>query len=434
MTIKCIRPFGAKLIKPALAAIALSASVSAFAATSLDRVIAIVNDDIIMQSELEARENMILRRLARSNSAQPPAEALRKQVLNRLIIDRIQMQLADERGIRVSDNELNAALNRIAGQSGLSLAQFRETLIAEGQDYAKVRNQIRQELLITETQRQLVNSRINVSQQEIDNFLSSDQGKLAASQSYNLSLILVAVPPQADATTIQQAAETAAEISTELQNGADFAELALERSAGNNALKGGQLGWKKAAELPPAFAQALQSLEKGQVTAPIRTPNGFHILKVNDTQQGNVQMVDQTEVRHILLKPTEIRSKAQTLREIKSLYNRLALGEPFAELAKEFSDDPGSGAEGGALGWAQPGQMVPEFEEVMRKTPVGEVSIPFETRFGWHILQVTDRRQQDLGEEMLINQARASIRERKFNEELQNWLREIRAKAYIELK
>lgn len=434
MTIKYMGPLGVKLIKPALAAIALSASVSAFAATSLDRVIAIVNDDIIMQSELAARENIILRRLARNNSAQPPAEALRKQVLNRLIIDRVQMQLADERGIRVSDNELNAALNRIAGQSGLSLAQFRETLIAEGQDYAKVRNQIRQELLITETQRQLVNSRINVSQQEVENFLSSDQGKQAASQRYNLSHILVAIPPQADAASIQQAEKTAKEISAELQNGANFADLALARSAGNNALKGGQLGWKKASELPPAFAQAIQPLNKGQVTAPIRTPGGFHILKVNDTQQGNVQMVEQTNVRHILLTPTEIRSKAQTLREIKSLYNRLALGEPFAELAKEYSDDPGSGAEGGDLGWTQSGQMVPEFEQVMQKTPAGEVSIPFETRFGWHILEVTDRREQDLGEEMLVNQARASIRERKYNEELQNWLREIRAKAYVELK
>lgn len=430
MTIKLINN-----MKPALAALALGLTVSAQAADiALDRIIAIVNDDIILQSELVERESMVKSRLAQRGTAIPDEQILQKQVLDRLILDSIQKQIGQERGIRISDSELNAALERIAAQSNLTLPQFREALIAEGQDYAQARQQIRDEMLITQIQRRLVNSRIQVSEQEIDNYLNSELGQQQTATRFNLSHILIAVPTQASPAVIQQAQQKAQNIIDSLQSGADFAETAIARSQGPNALKGGEMGWRKMNELPEQFAAAVDTLSPGEFTQPLRSPSGFHILKVNKKEGGDVQLVDQAKVNHILLKPNEIRSSAQTRREIESLYNRLMNGEPFAELAKQYSDDPGSGSEGGSLGWAQAGQMVPEFEQVMFNTPSGQISLPFESRFGWHILQVEDRRQQDLGDEMRVNQARASIRQRKFNEELQNWLREIRSQAYIELK
>lgn len=430
MTIKLINKF-----KPTLAVLALGLSFSVQAVeTSLDRIVAIVNDDIILHSELLEREQLVKNRLSARGTSLPAQEVLRKQVLDRLVMDSIQLQIGNERGIRISDAELNSALERIAAQSGLSLAQFREALIAEGQDYAQARQQIRNEMLLTQIQRRMVNSRIQVSEQEIDNFLKSEFGQQQTAARFNLSHILVAVPTQATPGMIQQAEQRAMQIAEDLQAGMNFTETAIAQSAGPNALKGGELGWRKINELPEAFAQAIKSLSPGEMTSPVRSPSGFHILKVNDKEGGSVQLVDQVKVRHILLKPNEIRSSAQTRREIEALSTRLQNGAPFDKLAKQYSDDAGSGSEGGDLGWVQAGQMVPEFEQVMFNTQIGQISSPFESRFGWHILQVNDRRQEDLGEEMQVNQARASIRQRKFNEELQNWLREIRSQAYIELK
>ncbi len=418
-----------------MAALALGLTISAHAAeTPVDSIVAIVNDDIVLHSELLERERLVKGRLAARSTNLPADDVLRKQVLERLIMDSIQLQIGNERGIRISDADLNAALERIAAQSNLSLEQFRAALIAEGQDYAQARQQIRNEMLLSQIQRHMVSSRIQVSDQEIDNYLNSELGQQQTATRYNLSHILIAVPTQATPQMIQQAEQRAMRISDQLADGTNFAEVAIAQSEGPNALKGGELGWRKLNELPEPFALAIQSLSPGDITAPVRSPSGFHILKVVEQEGGSVQLVDQVKVRHILLKPNEIRSTAQTRREIDALHARLLNGEPFAELAQQYSDDPASGSEGGDLGWAQPGQMVPEFEQVMFDTPVGATSRPFESRFGWHILQVNDRRQQDLGEEMQVNQARATIRQRKFNEELQNWMREIRSQAYIELK
>lgn len=418
-----------------MAALILGLSVSASAAdTPLDRIVAIVNDDIVLQSELHEREALIKGRLKSQGRSLPDEQTLQSQVLDRLILDNIQLQIGKERGIRISDSELNASLERIAASSKLTLDQFREALVAEGQDYAQVRQQIRNEMLIQRIQQRVVNSRINVSQQEINNFLSSHKGEQLSATSYNLSQILIAVPLQATANMLQTAEKKATKIADELANGADFEETAIAQSKGPNALKGGEIGWRKLNEMPEEFSAVVQKLNPGEFSAPLRSPSGFHILKVNDKQGGSVQLVNQVKVQHILLSPNEIRSPAQTRREIDAIYQKLQQGVPFEELAKQYSDDPASGSLGGSLGWAQPGQMVPEFEEVMFNTAQGDISPPFESRFGWHILKVEDRRQQDMGEEMKTNQARATIRQRKFNEELQNWLREIRSQAYIELK
>ena len=423
-----------KILSLAAFSLLLPASHSFAAAVPLDRIAAIVNDGIVMQSELEQRITLVKEQLQARNTGLPPEGTLRKQVLNRLILESIQKQLAQRQGIRISDSQLNSTLSNIAAQNGLTLEQFREALIAEGRDYGLAREEIRNELLLTSVQQNLVNRRIRVSEQELQNFLSSEAGKSQISAEYQLGHILIAVPSQASPELIQQAERKAKDIYEKLQAGADFAETAVEFSNAPNALKGGDLGWRKASELPEKLSQAVRKLSKGEFNKPVRSPGGFHILKVRDKRGGDVQMVEQRLVSHILLKSNEIRSPAQTREQIGQLYQRLKQGEDFAAMAKELSDDPGSGSQGGSLGWTLDGQMVPEFEEVMNNTAVGEISQPFESRFGWHILTVEDTREEDMGVELQENRARSAIRKRKFNEELSTWLREIRSQAYVEIK
>lgn len=420
------------------AAATLAGALLSFSAAAqeipLDRVVAIVNDGIVLQSDLNTRINLVREQLQQRGNQLPQYEILRKQVLERLILDSLQLQLANERGIRISDSQLAQALQNIASQNNLPLDQFREAVIAEGQDFDTFREQIRRELLITQVQRSVVNSRIRVTEQDLRNYLESDEGKAASNAEYNLSNILLAVPTQASPAMIQEAQQKAATIYEDLKSGADFAQVAISVSNAPNALKGGELGWRKINELPLQLSTALQNQPVGAITQPIRTPGGFHILKVNGKRGGETVLIEQTKVRHILLKPTEIRNAEQSRLKIYELAERLRQGEDFAQLAREYSDDPGSGSEGGSLGWTQNGQMVPQFEQTMNATPVGELSEPFRTRFGWHILQVEDRRTQDVGDKVIENQARNSIRQRRFNEELENWLRELHSQAYIEIK
>lgn len=400
----------------------------------LDRVAAVVNDGIIMQSELEQRTAIVKEQLSARNTKLPPEHILHKQVLNRLIIDSIQKQLAAKQGIRVTEGQLDAAIARIAAQNSLTLEQFRDALIAEGRDYNQAREQIRNEMLISNVQQNLVNRRIRVSDQELENFLNSASGQEQTSAEYLLGHILLATPSQASPETIQKAEKAANDVHKKLKSGADFAEMAVEFSDAPNALKGGDLGWRKVTELPEVLGNAIRKLSPGEYSKPVRSPSGFHILLAKDKRGGAVQLVPQRLVSHILLKPSEIRTSDQAKRQITQLYQRIQSGEDFATLAKEYSDDAASGSEGGSLGWTQDGQMVPEFEQVMNNTSVGQVSAPFESRFGWHILTVLDTRTEDLGAQMQENQARAAIRKRKFNEELTNWLREIRSQAYVDIK
>ena len=400
----------------------------------LDRIIAVVNDGIVMESEFQQRMGIVKEQLSARNTRIPPDDVLAKQVLNRLVLESIQKQLAEQQGIRISESQLNAALANIAAKNGLSLEQFREALIAEGRDYNAAREQIRDEMLLNSVQQNMVNRRIRVSEQELENFLNSVDGKSQISAEYSLGHILIAIPSQASPEIIQKAERKANDVYKKLQNGADFAETAVEFSNAPNALKGGDLGWRKATELPEALGDAVRKLDIGAFNKPIRSPGGFHILLLKDKRGGEVQLVEQRLVSHILIKPSEIRTPAQAQRQINQLHQRIQQGESFADLAKEFSDDPASGSEGGSLGWTQDGQMVPEFEQVMNNTPINGVSTPFESRFGWHILTVLDKRTQDMGEEMQENRARAAIRKRKFNEELSTWLREIHSQAYIEIK
>lgn len=403
-------------------------------AVPLDRIAAVVNDGIVMQSELDQRVAIVKEQLQSKNTRLPADNILRSQVLNRLVLESIQKQLAAQQGIRISDSQLNAAISNIAQSNNMTLEQFRDALIAEGRDYKAAREQIRNEMLLQSVQQNLVNRRIRVSAQEIENFMSSEDGQSQISAEYLLGHILVAVPSQASPEMIQKAELEATALYKKLKEGADFTEIAIANSDAPNALKGGDLGWRKVAELPEVIGKSVRNLAKGEFSKPIRSPSGFHIFLAKDQRGGNVQLVEQRLVSHILIKPSEIRTPAQARRQINEIYNRIKKGESFSDLAQEFSDDPASGSEGGSLGWTQDGQMVPEFEQVMNALPIGTLSQPFESRFGWHILTVLDKRTENMAEQMQESRARSAIRKRKFNEELSTWLREIHSQAYIEVK
>lgn len=400
----------------------------------LDRVVAIVDQDVIMLSELQRRTDIVSEQLQARGTRPPPPEALREQVLDKMVLDRLQLAKAKENGIRVTDQQLNRTLEKIAASNDLTLAEFKQQLEAQGQSYREAREQIRSEMIITRARERIVNRRIQVSEQEVENFLNSEQGQAETAQELHLAHIMIPVPENPSGEALKKARDTANKAYQDILAGADFAEVSMAVSKSPRALEGGDLGWRKAAELPEALTEAIDNLEAGEVTPPFRMGGGFQVVKVIEKRGGAVQMVEQTKVRHILIKDTEIRDAQQSERLARQLHQRILNGEDFAELAREYSDDTGSGSLGGDLGWALPGQMVPEFEKMMNRTAIGETSPVFKSPFGWHVLQVEDRKQEDLGERILANKARESIRQRKFNEELANWMREIRSEAYIELK
>lgn len=425
-----------KRIAFALAMAGASLSLPANAApVPLDSVVAIANNGIVLQSELDTRIALIEEQLSSRGTRLPPSDVLRSQVLDQLVTESLQLQLGSNQGIRITEEQLNLALQRIASANNLTLEQFRAALVAEGENYPQAREKIRREMLLKQIQQRNVGRRIKVTDQEIDNYLASEKGRESAEASYHLRLILITTPPQSTPDVIKQKETEVQNIYQQLKDGAEFSNMAATYSKAPNALDGGELGWRKPSEMPEAIAEAMAKLSVSEISEPIRTSSGFIILQVQDKKGGTVKLVDQAKVSHILLKPSEIRTDAQAKRLIDRLHSRITEGgEDFAALAKEYSDDPASGSEGGDLGWTQAGQMVPEFENMSNLTPVGQVSMPFKTQFGWHILTVLERRKHDQGEKILANQARNSIRKRKFNEELINWLRELRAEAFIEIK
>lgn len=400
----------------------------------LDRIVAIVNDDIVMMSELNNRVSVIRQQLISRNTALPPAEQLREQVLDKIITDKLQLKAAQFNGIRVSDTLLNQTLEKIAASNGLSLESFKAQLESEGQNYVIVRDQIREEMLITRARQQIVNRRIKISDQEVENFLTSEQGQAKVQQELNLANILIPIPSSPTTAQLQKAKDTIDEAYKKLTQGTDFAGLSIAISKSPKALEGGALGWRKATELPDIIRAAVKDLKPGQVSKPFRLGGAFQIIKVIDKRGGSVRMVQKTQVRHILIKESKIRTDAQAKKLASELRQRILNGEDFAELAKEYSDDAGSGNLGGELGWALPGQMVPSFDTMMNDTDVGSISPIFKSRFGWHFLEVQDREQEDFGDRIIANEARETIRKRKFNEELINWINEIHSEAYIERK
>lgn len=401
----------------------------------LDRVVAIVDNDVIMASQLEERVNSVRAQLSQGGSGElPPTEEIRKQVMDRLILESIQLQMGERAGIQIDDASLNQTMQQLAERNGVTLEQFRAALERDGISYRQAREQVRREMIINRVRQRRVAERIQVSDQEVRNFLNSEMGRYQTSADYRLAMIVLPVSETASNEQARRQAEMAEQIHRELQEGADFTRLAVSRSGGEHALEGGELGWRKAAQLPPEFANAVDRLEIGGITPPLRSPVGFHILKLLDKRGGDNLLVDEFNVRHILIKPSEIRSEAEAAQLIQRLYERISNGESFETLARSFSEDPGTALNGGSLDWITADAMVPEFRDTMLSTPKGTVSAPFQSQFGWHILQVLDQREVDMTDEMREQQARNMLQNRKFDEELQSWLQEIRDEAYIEIK
>jgi len=425
------------LIKPLctliLAGSLLAGSLSA-AEQPLDRVAVIVDNDIVMLSQYQARLNEVRQTIASRGVEQPPEDVLRQQVLERLIIDAIQLQIAERSGIRISDEELAESMATIAERNGLTQQEFEQALAADGLSLRDAQEQIRQEMTISRVRQYRVGERIQVTDQELQNFLASDLGKMQLAEEYQLANILIPVPDAPSNEDLAKAEETVTAVVEKLQQGADFGQLAMTYSASENALEGGDMGWRRAAQLPPPFDRMLTTMSVGQVTPPTRTAGGIIMLKLLDKRGDEVMYRDEVHVRHILLKPSEIRSPEATQQLATRLYERLRNGEDFAELAKQFSEDPGSALNGGDLDWVDPENLVPAFREEMAHTAIGELSKPFASQFGWHVLQVLDRRSTDSSAQMREQQALNLLRNRKYEEELQTWLRQIRDEAYVEIK
>ena len=400
----------------------------------IDRVVAIVDTDVVMQSQLNQRVREVQQTIAKRGDTLPPEHVLDQQVLERLIIEKTKLQVGNRRDIRFTDEELNEAVGTIAQRNNMTLEQFRGALERDGLSYEDAREQIRREMVISRVRQRRVAERIQVSDQEIANFLASESGKLQLSVEYHLANIQVRVTDGASSSEIQAADRRAKELYQQLQQGADFAQLAIASSASETALEGGDMGWRKAAQLPAPFDAMIGAMTPGEVSEPIRTPGGFVLLKLLEKRGGDSQVRDEVHVRHILIKPSEIRSEAETKRLAERIYDRVIAGEDFSELAKDFSEDPGTALNGGDLNWIDPSALVPEFRGVMAKTESGETSKPFKTSYGWHVLQVIGRRATDGSEEFRKQQALNVLRNRKYEEELQSWLRQIRDEAYVETK
>ncbi|TGN38697.1 peptidylprolyl isomerase [Marinobacter confluentis] len=401
----------------------------------LDQVVAVVNESVILQSELDARINTIVGRLRSQGTSLPPRSVLEERVLEQLITESIQLQMAERAGMRISDNELNETLSSIASRNNMTLAQFEEQLAQEGVTYQEARQQIRSEMLTGRVQQRQVGNRVRVTDREVDNYLEATQGQSRTNAEYELAHILIQVNDPNDEDELEAARAQIEALRAEIIDGRDFRSVAVAESDASNALEGGSMGWRSESRLPSLVADVVPKLAVGEVSPVLQNSSGFHLITVLDKRGGSeAQVVEQSKVRHILVRPDETTTDAAAEAKIRDLYQQLENGASFAELAREESDDPVSGSDGGNLGWVGPGQMVPQFEEAMMNAEVGELQGPFRSQFGWHILQVQDRRQQDISGAVKRDEARQAIYRRKFDLELQNWLREIRDEAFIEFK
>ncbi|MBO3277556.1 peptidylprolyl isomerase [Pseudomonas schmalbachii] len=421
-------------LRPLMLGALLVSTLAGAEVVPLDRVVAIVDNDVVMQSQLDQRMREVQQTIAKRGAQMPPSEVLTQQVLERLILEDLQLQIGERSGVRITDEELNQAMATIAQRNNLTLDQFQQALARDGLSFDDARDQVRREMVISRVRQRRVAERVQVTDQEVQNFLASDLGKIQLSEEYRLANILIPVPEGASPEAIQAAGRKASDVYQQLRQGADFSQMAIAHSAGDNALEGGEIGWRKAAQLPSPFDSMVGSLSVGEVTEPLRTPGGFIILKVEEKRGGSRMVRDEVHVRHILLKPSEIRSDAETERLAQRLYDRIQAGEDFGALAKSFSEDPGSALNGGDLNWVDPQSLVPEFREQMNNAPQGQVTHPFRSQFGWHILEVLGRRATDSSDQLREQQAMQLLRNRKYDEELQTWLRQIRDEAYVEIK
>lgn len=400
----------------------------------LDRIVAIVDQTVITEQELEGRIRSVTAQLAKQGTELPPENILRKQILERLISDTLQLQYAAQTGLKVDDNQLDKTIERIAEQNKMTLTEFGEALSADGISMRKFRADIRSEITIARLREREVESRVNVTESEIDNFLTTQASSNESTDEFEISHILIRTPEEGATEEVQKAKAKVDDAIKALQDGTSFAKVSASFSDAPNALEGGSLGWKTSTQLPALFLDALKTMQAGDVSAALRSPNGFHILKLTNKRGGNSPLViEQTHARHILIKLSEIMSETEGKQKMAGIKERLDNGDKFEVLARQFSED-GTASNGGDLGWVNPGDTVPQFEKAMNELKDNQISEPIRSPFGWHIIQVLERRKQDMSKEAARLKARQEIRTRKADEAYQDWVRELRDRAYVELR
>jgi peptidyl-prolyl cis-trans isomerase SurA len=432
--------FGSALVL-ALAAVAVQTSVHAQTrelATQgelLDRVVAIVNDGVVLNSDLDTQVDVVSERLRQQKLELPPQNVLRQQVLERLVMQEIQLQRANHAGVKVSDEMLNSALQDVAKRNGMPLTQLPEALARQGVDYAEYRDEIRKEMMLQMLRQRDVLQHISVTPREIDQFLDKQAKAPSERNEYNVSHILIAVGQEASAGQQEAAAKRAQDVYQRAKSGEDFAKLAVAYSNSQTALEGGALGWRKGSELPTFLSDIIARLKPGEVSEPLRTPTGYHIIRLNEVRGGSENAVeDQVHVRHILMKTNDLADDATVRGKLTALRERILKGEDFSAIAQVTSQDPGSAADGGDLGWSGPGTFAPEFEQAIAPLKDNEISEPFRTQYGWHIAQMLGHRRFDNSDEIKRRQAMEAIRASKADEETELWLRRMRDEAYVEFK
>ncbi|MCK0713765.1 peptidylprolyl isomerase [Chromohalobacter sarecensis] len=399
----------------------------------LDRIVAVVNKDAIMQSQLEDRVTQVSKQMASRNVPVPDEGDLRRQVLDRMIVEQIQLQMADRANVSIDDTQLNAAVREIAENNDMSMDEFADSLEQDGMSLAMVREQVRREMLLRQVQQSQVASRVNITDREVERYL--DQQGDSSNTAYHLAHILVSLPQSPTPAQVEKAQTEARDLYRQLQDGADFQQLATAESEGERASSGGDLGWRRGDQLPTIFADVVPQLADGEVSQPLRSPSGFHLVKRIETRggQGEQQtVVTENQVRHILIGTNPNRNDEQAQALAEDVRQRIAGGENFAEMAQQYSDDDGSALDGGELGWVRPGQMVPSFEDAVNDMDVGELSQPVRSRFGYHVIELEDRRQKDVTRDAQREQVRQTLFQRKVNDELEAWTQEIRSGAYID--
>ncbi len=401
----------------------------------LDRIAAIVNDGVVLMSEVDNELTLVTGRLKDEKAELPPENVLRRQVLDQLIFQELEMQEANHDGIKIPDEALNNALQEIAQRNNLTLSQLPDALAQQGVDYTSYRDAIRRQLVFELLRRRDVLQHINVTSREIDRYLAREAQHPSDTSEYNLSHILIAVPENATADELEQAEQRAAEVYQRARSGEDFGKLAIAYSNSDTALQGGALGWRKGTELPTFLSDAILQMKPGAVSAPIRAPNGYNIVKLNNVRDtGERVVVDEVHVRRILMRTNDLQDDATVKQKLEQLRERILRGEDFSGLAQVNSQDPGSAGSGGDLGWASPDVFDPEFKREVETLPLGELSEPFHSQYGWQIAEVLGRRRVDSTDELKREHAADDIRASKADEETELWLQRMRDEAYIEYK
>jgi peptidyl-prolyl cis-trans isomerase SurA len=421
-----------KILVSAIVGLLLCVSGGVYA-EPLDRIVAVVEDDVILERDLEREVTAVVKKIQSSKMEMPPWSVLRKQILEKMIVDKLQRLLAEKTGINVNQENLDNAAADIAQRNNMSPEQFKAELQSQGLSYTDFLNNLRNEIIINQVRGKEIGGRINVSDREVEHYLETQDKFGEESTQYHLGHILIAVKEGASSAEIQKAKAKADELVKNLRAGQDFTQAAISHSQDSNALKGGDLGWRKIANVPTLFADVASKLSQGEITDPIRSPSGFHIVKLLEVKGTGSAMVTKTKVRHILIKTNELVDDAEAQKRLLALKARIAEGDDFAVLARAQSDDKGSALKGGSLDWVGPGDLVKPFEEAMSKLKLNEISEPVQTQFGWHIIQVLGRENKDNSDQNKKNFIKETLRKRKIEEETELWLRRLRDESFVEI-